>query len=88
MEPAKSKHPLPAWPQKANHLRAIRGLRRKLLREIRLVNELAEQSHVPTKGRSVLQVLDDLEFLAQEMPSSSPTFVDYQAIRNKAGRLR
>ena len=88
MEPAKSKHRLPEWPQKANHLRAIRGLRRKLLREIHLVNELAAESSVPTRGRSVLRVLDDLEFLAQEMPSSSPSFVDYQAIRKKAGRLR
>jgi len=80
--PPSSKHALPQWPQKANHLKKIRGVRRRIQRELALVNELAAVQSVPTRGRSVLAVLQDLEMLAEELPSTSPTFADYEQIRN------
>lgn len=76
-----SKHPLPEWPQKANHLRRVQGIRRRLLKELRLIDRLAGVQSVPTRGRSVLAVLDDLEMLAEELPSSSPSFVEYRRIK-------
>lgn len=78
-----SKHPLPQWNQKANQLRKIRGARRRLQRELALVNELAAVQSVPTRGRPVMAVLQDLEAIVEELPSSSPTFMDYEQVRHK-----
>ena len=78
MSEPKSKYLLPEWPQKANQLRRVRGLRRRLLRELQLLNELAIQTMVPTADRPAFQVLDDIEWVMEQAPSSSPSYSEYR----------
>jgi hypothetical protein len=67
---------LPVWPQKANKLRRVQALRIRLRKELELLNDLASEHRVPTDGRAAFQVLDDLEWVIGELPSSSPHWVE------------
>lgn len=71
---------LPQWPQKANDLRKVQGIRRRILKDLSLLNQLCGNAGVPTRERSALQVLEELERVTREMPSYSPT---YQRGRNE-----
>jgi len=67
---------LPHWPQKSNQLKRVNGLRRRLLRELELLNQMAEAEQVPTTDRPAFQVLDDIEWMIRQRPSSSPTYIE------------
>lgn len=68
----------PRWPQKPNQLKKVQGLRRRLKAELQLLNDLALRYQVPTAERSALQVLNDVEWVVEQTPSSSPTFSEEQ----------
>lgn len=65
---------LPKWPQKANKLRQIRGCRRRLMRELETIAELAKQWNTPTEDRPVMHVISDIERAMVQTPGASPTY--------------
>jgi hypothetical protein len=65
---------LPQWPQKANQLRHVRGVRNRLENELRKLQKLAMATGTRTDGRSAFQVLSEVEAYFENQQSSSPTW--------------
>lgn len=69
---------LPNWPQRANEMRRLAGIRNRLKKDLSLLNRLALQQSVKTYGRSALQVLSELEQKTSARPIDSPTYKEYR----------
>jgi hypothetical protein len=54
----------------------IRGLRRRIQLEAERVAKLASEHGVPTEGRSILSVIDDIEWVIEQQPAGSAHFVE------------
>ena len=67
---------LPQWPQKANQLRKVRGLRARLRNELAKLASLADQMGITTEGISAMQLLDEIEWYIEDQPGDSPTYTE------------
>ena len=73
----------PVWPQKANQLRRVDGVRRRLKNELKVVDQMAALLSVPTAGRPVMSVLSDIEYMINELPGYSPTFMELRNVKTE-----